>query len=159
MVQLFAILLAIPIIWGIYRLATHKAVGDACGEWVSIIVPSIALFVLLLTTTIVLVNNANGLAQWEAFYDANSRNYEIAVDRTASYLSEQAFVERALIPVEGSIEKLEQGKYVSERIAEWRNKVNQYNTTIASMQYYDNNPIFGSLVPDEVQDMKLLIIE
>lgn len=102
------------------------------------------------------VSNGRGLAEWQAFCEANTYNYEYAVDETVSYLSVKDFTG---VMVEGSIEKLEQAGYVSERIREWRNAVNQYNTTIASMKYYNRNILTGVLVPDGIEDMRLLIIK
>ena len=101
--------------------------------------------------------NGAGLAKWQAFYVANTQNYEIAVDETASYLSQQGFMNSTFF--DGSIEKFEQAGYVSERIKEWRDAVNRYNDTIARMQYYNRNIFTGVLVPDGVEDMKLLIIQ
>ncbi len=106
-----------------------------------------------------ILSNGSGLRKLEAFYTVNALNYETAVDRTASYLSEERFVVEALIPVEGSIEKLELTGFISSRITEWRDAVIRYNNTIASMQYWDDNIFTGVLVPDRVQGMKLLVIK
>ena len=167
MIWLFGLLSLIPVIWGILhwrggftkasKKDRHTRVGD--GESAAIIVASIVTATFYVIVGLQTLTNYNGLAKWEAFYEANTKNYEITVDRTASYLSEQTFVEGALIPIEGSIEKIKQAGYVSERIIEWRDAVNDYNLTIASMEYFDSNLIFGSMLPDRVQDMKLLIIK
>ena len=103
-----------------------------------------------------IASNGNGLAKWQAFYAANSQNYVITIDETVSYLSSDTYIESVL--VEGSLEKIKQSSYVSERIVEWRDAVNEYNSTIASMQYWNGIPFTGVLVPDGVEDMKLLVI-
>jgi len=120
------------------------------------------LFTMVATCLVVFVPtisiaNSNGLAKWQAFYTANTQNYEIAVDETASYLSQDEFAKNTLI--DGSIERFSQAGFVSERIKEWRDAVNEYNTTIASMQYFNRNVFTGVLVPNEVEDMRLLIIK
>jgi len=116
------------------------------------------LFTIILLALVIWIPIANGsgLAKRQAFYEANALNYEITVDETAAYLSQEDFVDKL---VSGSIEKIEQAGYVSERIKEWRDAVNGYNTAIASMKYYDRNIFTGLLVPNEVQDMKLLVIK
>ena len=150
MIYLLFVPLAILTAWSIWKEGEPK-IGAVLG----------VLFALALGIIIPLVTLANGsgLAKWQAFYSANAQNYEIAVDETASYLSADQYVEHALIPIEGSIERFKLTEAVSTRIAEWRDGVNKYNLTIASMKYFDGNIFTGVLVPDAVQDMKFLIIK
>jgi len=129
--------------------------GGDSWHWLTGIGLTLGLSLLLILPSCGLRNGA-GLAEWQAFHYANSRNYKITVDETASYLSQEQFTAKL---VEGSIEKLKQAGYVSERIKEWRDSVNEYNTTIASMQYFNRNVFTGVLVPNEVEDMRLLIIK
>ena len=129
------------------------------GAIAAVVIGSIFTIVLSLICLCFTLSNGNGLKKLEAFYTANAVNYETAVGRTASYLSQEKYIVEALIPVEGSVEKLELAGYISTRITEWRDAVNAYNTTIASMQYWDSNLFTGALVPNEVQDMKLLVIK
>jgi len=164
MIFWLGLIFAVPIIWGILhwggkfpwnkRRQGSYSSGDA--EGVTVVILSIAIFLFYLITGGIAFNNYSGLAKWEAFYEANTKNYEVAVDMTASYLSTQDFESKL---ISGSIEKLEQTGYISDRIVEWRDAVNKYNTTIASIKFYDSNWLTGSLVPDKVQDMKLLVIE
>ena len=102
------------------------------------------------------LSNGVGLAMGQTFYDTNVRNYEVTIDKTASYLSTEKFTVGL---VAGSIEKFQQSQSVSDRIKEWRDSVNQYNKTITSMKYFNRNVFTGVLVPDEVDDMKLIIIQ
>ena len=115
------------------------------------------LIALLITYPCVTVSKGSDLAKHQAFFEANTQNFAIAVDDTAAYLSVDSFAEGLLI--EGSLEKVQLATIVGERITEWRDAVNAYNLEIASMQYYDQNFFLGVLFPDAVQEMKLLIIE
>lgn len=128
---------------------------DDMWHWFT--VPGVVLATTLLTLIPILtLTNAGGLAKWQVFYSTNVKNYEVVVDETVSYLSADKFKD---VLVEGSIEKFQLATAVSERIKEWRDAVNEYNSTIASMKYFDSNPFTGVLVPDAVQDMKLLVIK
>ena len=159
-------LLLIPVIWGILHWGgaftrenkrSRHEVGE--GEGTAVIVGSIATAIFFVVTFGMTIANHADLAKREAFYEANTSNYEITVDRMESHLSEQQFIENALIPIEGSIEKFEQTKYVNDRLREWRDATNEYNRVIKQMKYFDSTPMFGAMYPDEVQDMKLIIIE
>jgi len=141
------------------RLTREEEESCSGGAIASIAIGCIFTIVVGLICMCFTLSNGNGLRKLEAFYTANALNYETAVDRTASYLSQEKFTIEVLVPVEGSIEKLELAGYISTRITEWRDAVNIYNTTIASMQYWDSNIFTGVLVPNKVQDMKLLIIK
>lgn len=157
-------LFSIPVIWGILHWGgkfgkkdRNRSYGDE--ESTAIIVGITCLIIFTLIVGGITIGNNVQVAKHQAFYDGNTRNYEVIVDRTASYLSKQTFIETALIPIEGSIEKFNLTKDLNNRLLEWRNAVNNYNLSIASLKYFDNNPLFGSMIPDSVQDMKLLVIE
>lgn len=69
---------------------------------------------LLIVLPVVTWCNGETLYNLQAFYEANVRNYQIATDETASYLSEGEFVNKL---VAGSLEKFQQAGYVSEIIS------------------------------------------
>lgn len=151
-------LLAIPFVAMIVLGCFYKKPEELSdARLTGIILGALLLLALLIGCGVGTLCNGTGLAEWQAFYTANADNYSFAVDKTASYLSAKSYRENLL--VEGSIEKFKQASYVNERITEWRNAVNRYNTTIASMKYFDSNIFTGILVPDAVQDMKLLVIK
>ena len=104
------------------------------------------------------INNYISYPQHKAFYEVNAQNYAITVDETSVLLSQEKYISEALIPIEGSIEKTELAKTISDRIVEWRDAVNLYNQTIASLQYLDNTIWFGCMIPDEVHELKMLSI-
>ena len=147
------------IILGVVGLTRTKTWDDGSGWVVPFVLGILCTFPLLIIIPGYILANGSGVMKWQAFYEANSRNYEIAVDETASYLSTEKLIEQALIPIDGSIEKMKLADSVSTRILEWRNAVNRYNNTISSMKYFNRNIFTGVLVPNEVEDMKLLIIQ
>jgi hypothetical protein len=112
---------------------------------------------LLIGLPIQTFKNGATVAEMQTFLESNTKNYQYSIDETASYLSSDTFKDNVL--VEGSIEKLQQAGYVSERIKEWRDSVNDYNTKLASMKYYNSNIFLGVLYPNAVDDMKMLIIK
>jgi hypothetical protein len=142
------------IIWGIIADMRNNYSVDT-GVLYGFGIAFLVLSILILS--IYTIDNYNGLAKWKAFYETNNTNYAITIDKTASYLSSDKFVSGAL--VEGSIEKVQLGPAISDRIKEWRDAVNDYNTTIASLKFFDSNIWTGVMVPDEVQNMKLLVIK
>lgn len=95
------------------------------------------------------------VARLTAFYDANYRNYGVAVDKTAAYLSEG---ESGGALVAGSLEKLELAGFISERMKEWRDAVNEYNQQVAVYRYYSTHLVVGVLYPDLPDYVKMLVI-
>ena len=150
----FAVLIPIAVVlWGFLHKHDYCDFGEDFAKVFGSVLTVVALGVLVGCT----ISNHVGLVKLQNFYEYNSVNYEITIDKTASYLSQEQFLESAII--EGSIEKMEQAGYVSERLKEWRNAINDYNETIASMKFFDSTIWFGSLVPNDIQDMKPLIVQ
>ncbi len=130
---------------------------DSMGGVFAVCFGVVISITLLVALPIETMTNGSDVAEMKTFLESNTQNYQYSVSETASYLSIDTFKEGVL--VEGSIEKLQQAGYVSERIKEWRDSVNEYNTKLASLRYYDSNIFTGVLVPNEVQDMKFLVIK
>ena len=101
-----------------------------CGEGQGMAATFSSIFIVVFIAILISVTfgNGAGLAKWQAFYMANTQNYQIAISQTESYLSEKEFLDKL---VDGSLERLQQAGYVSERIAEWRDAINNYNLTLA----------------------------
>lgn len=156
MIWLTLLLPVAGIAWGIWHGRGRNELDNIGGVF-AIVFGIVGFIFLICFIPITALNNGAKLAELQAFYNANTLNYLLTVDETAAYLSEDEFIDGLMI--EGSIEKAQLTTAISERVAEWRDAVNEYNITIASMQYYDNNIFTGALYPDGIQDMKLLIIE
>lgn len=154
MVWLLVLLSVGAIVYGIIRC--KKEENDA-GSFLSLAFGVVATLFLLIFLPIQTLDNGSRVAEMEVFLESNTQNYQYSIDETASYLSVDSIKENVLI--EGSIEKLQQAGYVSERIKEWRDSVNEYNTRLASFKYYDSNIFMGVLIPDKVKDMKFLVIK
>ena len=137
------LLLWIPIIaliiWGI-RL-NKKDDDEGIGQ---LTIGGAFFVVFLLVCIIEPISNGANAARYTNFYDNNSQNYAIAVEETTTLLSIEEF-ENQLIA--GSVEKWEQAGYVSERIMEWRDNVNKFNSDIAVYRYYSDHPLIGILFP------------
>jgi len=159
MIWLVIVLFLAFVVWGVIQKIRNREGRSREGEEAAIILGLIFTLVFSIWLGLWTMQNGAGLMKWQAFYEANSINYAITVDETASYLSAEKYIDyEALIPIEGSLEKIRLASVVSDRIVEWRDSVNEYNRTIASMKYFNRIILTGIMVPDGVEDMKLLII-
>lgn len=114
---------------------------------------SLIFFLILPLLTL---SNSSDLVKLDTFYNTNNQNYQITIDKTASYLSVDEFKSQVIA---GSIEKSNLAQTISTRISEWRDQVNDYNLAIASMQYFDQNIFTGILYPNRVQELKPLVLK
>ena len=105
---------------------------------------------------IVLMLNTEKIASLKAVYVANYQNYGIAVDKSVALLSAERF-EASLIA--GSIEKFQQAGFISERIKEWRDEINEFNKALSILRAYDTNIWTGVTVPDIPDDLKFLTLK
>ena len=155
-----AVLLLLALVgFGIWDLVRPKRTLDTDGFLGGALLfgAAIGALVLLVTSLVIPIGNYGRLAEMEAFYLANSNNYEIAVDETASYLSADAFVDGWYL-IEGSVEKFEYGHHIGDRILEWRDAVVTYNKNLQRFRYWDANLWMGVYYPTAPEQMKLLII-
>jgi len=119
----------------------------------SSIVLAVALFLLTLIIPLCGISDRISL---ETFYYDNFQNYGTAVDKTASYLSEEEFVSSLLA---GSIEKLEYAGFVADRILEWREEVTHYNRGLRSYRYWQEHFLTDILFRDVAEDLQSLVIK
>ena len=127
----------------------NKAVAAASGV------------VLLITITIpvgVYMGNIGKMADLEAFYSASATNFQISRDDTASYLSEDKISAGTLIAITGSIERMGIGAATANRVLDYRNAVNIYNSSYLRFKAYSNNILVGIAYPKPPSEMRLLII-
>lgn len=126
------------------------------GYIAMVVFGTMLLTVLVGAWIIVGTNNVMYIERWRVFRDYNAQNYAAAVEETRVILSEKTFTQAF---VEGSIEKTQVGAELSKRIAEWRDSVNRYNSTIASMRAVRNNFWLGSFIMPEIPpDLRPLVI-
>ena len=138
------------LVWGIRKGEN----GPQIAGWIGGIILGLTMAI---STICVPLSNQGKLQELSAFYNANAHNYEVAASKTCLILSETEFI-MALIPVEGSIEKLGVGEAVAARVYEWRDKVTKYNVELARFQYFHNHPVVGYYYPEPV-GLKLITIE
>lgn len=132
---------------------------DGCDEvgWImGAVFSSIFCVIMLIVLPCLTISNTVGLAQLEMFYEENTYNYECAIDITASYLSAEDFKDKL---VAGSLEKIEQAGYVSNRISEWTKAVNNFNSEVARMKAFNHSVFLGVLFPDAIENLKPLRIQ
>jgi hypothetical protein len=127
------------------------------------IVAGCALLGLIISVIIPITTYTTSIgtvAELEAFYNASSSNFEISRDDTASYLSEEKIQksEGSLIPIYGSIERIGMGASAANRILEYRNTVNLYNTSFARYKAYSSNILFSIAYVPVPQGLKVLVI-
>lgn len=150
------LLLWIPIIGlivgGVYLARKFSGDGEELG-WVLGILGSLIALTLLIICVFQPLWSGIRVAQYTAFYEANYHNYGVTIEETASHLSNEEFTGMLIA---GSIEKFELAGYVSERLKEWRDEVNQFNLDIARYRVYSTHLLTGVLhpkLPDHVQPL------
>lgn len=121
----------------------------------SIIIGIGFLLIIVLAWAFYYPSNLERTAYLESFYYSNVSVYETASDLTASYLSENNFVDQIIA---GSIEKAELATEISNRIAEWRDGIVAYNQILATYSKWDNNIFIGIFVPNLDPNLKYLQI-
>ncbi len=126
------------------------------GGWALVGVGIIITIITFVTLFATYTSNQGSLARLEAFYQANSINYEVTVDSMASYLSLEEFT--STIFIEGSVEKLRHADNVALAVQEWRDSVNTYNEDLATMKRMDKTAFLGIYYPTPYEDLKLLKI-
>lgn len=125
----------------------------------AIIASLICLVISFLIPVGIYSTNIGKVADLESFYLASSTNFELTRNDTASYLSEDKIESNVtLIPITGSIERMGIGQSVANRVLEYRNSVNAYNTAFAKYRAYKRNILFGLAYPTVPEEMRLLII-
>lgn len=152
MVYLIGLIPLALLLWGI--IVEEK---EGYGEGVmQIFIGGILSLIFFLILPLLTLSNSSDLVKLDTFYNTNNQNYQITIDKTASYLSVDEFKSQVIA---GSIEKSNLAQTISNRIAEWRDQVNDYNLAIASMQYFDQNIFTGILYPNRVQELKPLVLK
>ena len=104
---------------------------STAGWWAMAVCGAVGLAIHWLWVLCARIANIMGIKKWEAFKEANSLNFPVAISVTKTVLSDEK-LQGAFI--DGSVEKTEVGKVVAARIEEWRDAVNHFNTTVASMR-------------------------
>ena len=139
----------------------EKSYGDYTDRFYVAILSGIGLLltsVLMLSICYVMYVGSN--ARLSAFYEASKSNYVYAIDETDSVLTiSQESLKDTLIAVEGSVEKLQVGDAVTQRIAEYRDAVNQYNSDLAYVRAMDSNFLVGVMYATPDENLKLIAIK
>ena len=133
--------------------------GAVFKNKIALIGSAVFLVLSLVIPILLYTSNMGTIAELQAFYDASSTNFQISRDDTASYLSQDMIVNNAaLIPITGSIEKIGLDVTVADRVLEYRNAVNDYNTSFSRYKIYSKSTLYGIVYPSIPDNMRVLII-
>ena len=105
-----------------------------------------------------IIDHAEKAQNLSAFYDHNIALYTETINRTEALLSEEKYIERAFLPIEGSIEKTQLAEIVSKRLTEWRDATTQYNKDLYSYRYFSENiwtNIFYPTLPERLKPISI----
>jgi len=138
------------IIWAIYESSKVKKMYYGLSLIVVVLLTSV------LSISGIYFSNLETKGYLESFYLSNSVSYQVAVDKTASYLSEEEFTNKL---VAGNIEKLQLATSISDRIAEWRNSVVAYNQQLKKYQLFNDNIVFGLFMPSLDSEIRPIVIQ
>ncbi len=100
--------------------------------------------------------NLERKAYLESFYNSNANTYQIAADKTATYLSTEEFTKQIIA---GSLEKQALANTISQRIQEWRDAVVAYNQNLQTYRLFKANMWLGIFYPELPDYLKPLQIQ
>lgn len=137
------------IVVGVAVLAVAVGVILSVGEeegWIKWVVALVAVVISIASMVGgVYLLRLRGVSRLEAFQSYTLSAYEATIDETRNLISVD--ISNATL-VEGSIEKMEIASDVANRIAELRDKTEQYNADLAYMARMDGIPIIGLAYPN-----------
>lgn len=129
--------------------------GMSIPGYVVGVLTALALLITSIALPLAHAGDAQGMT---AFYHSNQQNYEATEDATYLILSEQQRIAAAFIPIEGSIERMDVGSTLAQRIVERRQAVNSYNVKLTKYRYFSTNAWTSWYYPRLPQDLKLITI-
>ena len=137
-----------------------KSSDDFKPSTIWTVVAPMAFIAAIIPPMIQYPTNIERVAYMTSFYRNNTQAYEVAADRTASYLSQDKFIQELESKfVAGSLEKMQLANIVSQRITEWRDGVVAYNQIMETYKRLTYNPWTGILIPRIPDDVKPLAIK
>lgn len=95
------------------------------------------------------------VARMEAFYDANRSAYEATVESTKSAV--YRISKEAALRID--VENLQQSTNWSDRVAEFRDAVVEYNTCIYKLRKYNATWILWGMFANPRKDLKLILLQ
>lgn len=127
---------------------------DWYGGW------ALAFFIIGIALTfvfwpIIYVDSYVQLTKMEAFYDSNRAVYETTIETTRN-----AIYQISKDPgLRVDVENLKQSTNWSERLAEFRDAVIEYNTCIYKLRRYNNTFVLSALFANPREDLKLIVLK
>jgi hypothetical protein len=148
------LIFAIPIL----VIRAFSASYDDTADFVQYFL-TLSLVVIFVVGGIVYVHNYSQLVKQEVFYNIATQNYQYTIRETENVRLEWA----ADLESEGlSTENLSYfgiASHYSERLKEFRDRINEYNDFIHMMRKYNKNLLFAWCLPTPSDDLKLIALE
>lgn len=148
-----AIFLIIPICVWFLSILTKKTFSRPVSNGLFISV--VGSLLIIICCIPVYMQKLGERAQLEAIYYNNIQNYQTTITDTTAYLSEDEFVNQLIA---GSVEKINLGEQIAQRISEWRDSVNAYNIQFNTYKTMSGNIFTGILYPKLPSELKMLTI-
>lgn len=123
-----------------------------CGWGVFLTIAGIAM--TFVAWPIIYIESYMNLTKMEAFYDANRSAYETTVEYTKNAI--YRISKDSALGID--VENLRQSTNWSERLAEFRDMIVDYNTCIYKLRRYNATPILSPLFANPRADLKLIIL-
>jgi hypothetical protein len=147
------VFLVVPIcVWLFGRVSKIKFSRTVSN---SIFVSIVASLIVMAGCIPVYMQKLTERATLEAVYYNNIQNYQSTITDTTAYLSEDEFVNQLIA---GSVEKINLGEQIAQRISEWRDSVNAYNIQFNTYKAMAGNIFTGVLYPKLPNELKMLTI-
>lgn len=151
------VMFVISLIAGMVMIAIGKfdkqGNPDKCAGWGFVLAATGTIFLAVWIS--VYVKSYMELTKMEAFYDANRSAYEATVETTKSAIYQIS--KQAGLRID--VENLQQSTNWSDRVAEFRDAVVEYNTCIYKLRRYNTTWILQDMFPNPRSDLKLILLQ
>ena len=156
MIYFLIVLFVIGVGFCFWRQYVNRNEYMDSGGWAitGIVILALSLSVIVPAITVP-ISSGVAVKEHKIFYDVNVNNYKATADDATTYLSEEEYRDNL---IGGSIEYAGQAGYISERLAEWRDAVNEYNEWLARYEYYDSHWFIGVLYSNLPEELTYLEI-
>jgi hypothetical protein len=104
------------------------------------------------------IANVSRVAELEVFMETNKVVYITTATDTALILSPTDKIDTAIVPIQGSVERIGVGVTTAERLKELRDQVTRYNNDLATMRTLNKNFFIGWLYPNIPDKLKYIAI-
>ena len=105
------------------------------------------------------VNTGVQARQIEMQYDTVLANFNVTITDTAAILSPNQNIDAALIPIQGSIEKMGVGEVVALTVTERMRIISEFNHRLTNARYWGDSAWMGAVYTAPSSHVKPLMLE